>query len=271
MCATPLLAQQPPEATAPRKDRAVTRVLPVKNEGVKSNVHPLVPVLKWAEEGRPEIVKIKDYTAIMKKQENINGEVKEAQMMDVKIRHEPFSVYLKFRYPAKLVGQEVIYVKGQNEGNMFAHGVGFQSRFGTVKLDPEGFIAMRDNKYPITEIGVLNLVDKLVEVGKKDLKYGECNVEYFENVGVNDRQCTIIQVMHPVPRKNFIFYVARIFVDNELNVPIRYESYDWPEEGKDPMLIEIYTYEKLKLNVGLTDEDFSIKNSDYGFKESASK
>ena len=230
------------------------------------NEHPLVPVLKWAKNGREDIAKLKDYTAILTKQENVGGEIKTAQMMDIKVRHEPFSVYLKFRYPKDLAGQEVIYIKGQNDGKLLGHGVGLQKRLGTMKLDPEGLIAMRDNKYPITEIGILNLVDKLIEVGEKDSKYGECEVEYFEGIKMDERECTMIQVTHPVPRKQFLFYIARIVIDNEYNIPVRYESYEWPTtEGKEPTLIEVYTYQKFRKNVGLTDIDFSTANPKYGY------
>ena len=232
--------------------------------------HPLVPVIRWAERERPGIVAIKDYTAIMQKQENIGGEVQEAQVMEVKIRHEPFSVYLKFRYPQKMNGQQAIYVRGQNDNKLIGHGTGLEKKFGTQKLDPEGWIAMRGNKYPITEIGILNLTDKLLDVGYKDSKFGECEVTYTEGVkiGKDDsaRECTMIQVIHPVPRQNFIFHVARIYVDKALNLPIRYESYDWPrKEGETPKLIEAYTYLNLQLNVGLTDADFDYTNPTYNY------
>ena len=246
-------------------------------EGAKiaSNVstsveHPLIPVIRWAERERPAIAAAKDYTAIMQKQENIGGDVQEAQMMEVKVRHQPFSVYLKFRYPPRMNGQQAIYVRGQNDNKLIAHGVGLERKFGTQKLDPEGWIAMRGNKYPITEMGVLNLVDKLLEVGYKDSKFGECDVSYIEGVKTGDknapRECTMIQVTHPIPRQNFIFHIARIYVDNELNLPIRYESYDWArKEGETPKLLEAYTYRDLKLNVGLTDADFDYLNPAYNF------
>ncbi len=230
------------------------------------NEHPLMPVMRWAERERPRVVAIKDYTALMTKQENINGELQDAQVMEVKFRQEPFSVYLKFRYPKKINGQEAIFVRGQNDSKLIAHGVGVERTFGTQKVDPEGFIAMRGNKYPITDMGLLNLVDKLLEVGRRDSKFGECTVEYFEDVNVGDRVCTLIQVVHPVPRKSFQFHIARVFVDKELNLPIRYESYDWPKkEGDEPIMIEAYTYQNLKLNVGLTDKDFDYKNPDYNY------
>jgi hypothetical protein len=206
----------------------------------------------------------------MQKQENVGGNVQEAQMMEVKVRHEPFSVYLKFRYPQNLNGQQAIYVRGQNEGKLIGHGVGLQRKLGTHKLDPEGLIAMRGNKYPITEMGVLNLVDKLLEVGYRDSKFGECDVTYTEGVkiGAKDaqRECTMIQVVHPIPRQNFIFNIARIFVDKELNIPIRYESYSWPRKaGETPTLLEAYTYMNLRTNVGLTDADFDALNPAYNF------
>jgi hypothetical protein len=232
--------------------------------------HPLVPVIRWAEKERPNIATVKDYTAIMQKQENIKGEVQGAQVMEVKVRHQPFSVYTKFRFPQDLNGQQAIYVKGKNNDKLLAHGVGLQKKLGTLTLDPEGPIAMMNQKYPITEMGVLNLVDKLLEVGRKDAKFGECNVTYTEGVKIGSgdaaRECTMIEVMHPVPRQNFIFYVARIYVDKELNLPIRYESYDWPRrEGETPKLLEAYTYLNLKINVGLTDTDFDPANPVYAF------
>jgi hypothetical protein len=233
--------------------------------------HPLTPVIRWAEKERPRILTIQDYTALMTKQENISGVVQEAQVMEVKVRHQPLSFYLKFRYPKKMNGQEAIYVKGHNDDKVIGHGVGIERNFGTQFLDPEGMIAMRGCKYSIKEMGVLNLIDKLLDVGQKDSKFGECDVKYFENIKLpdrdeSDRECTLIQVTHPVPRKNFIFYIARVYVDKELNIPIRYESYEWPKkEGEPPILIEAYSYQKLRINVGLTDSDFNHRNSEYNY------
>ena len=249
------------------KPTAASPNTPYRKQEPQAGEHPLIPVLKWAKAGRPKIAELKDYTALLIKQETVNGEKQAAQAMELKVRHEPFSVYLKFRYPEDVAGQQVIYIKGQNNGNMLAHGIGLQRRLGTLPLDPHGLIAMRGNKYPITEIGLLNLVDKLVEVGEKDVKFGECTINYYEGIKTTEgRECTMIEVMHPVPRKNFLFYVARILVDNEYNIPIRYESYEWPTEKEPELsLIEIYDYQKLRLNVGLTDEDFDIKNPKYNF------
>jgi len=230
------------------------------------NEHPLMPCLRWAYDGIDALERLQDYQARMVKRERINGELGEYECMFVKIRHRPFSVYMYFLGPDGKKGQEVIYREDANDGKMLAHGVGFQKMFGTVPLDPTGQIAMKDNRYPITEIGLVTLVRRLIEVGEQDIKYGECEVKFYPGAKIEDRVCTCIQVVHPTPRRNFRFHVARIYVDDELNVPIRYESYDWPaEEGGKPQLLEEYTYLNLKLNNGFTDADFDVHNPNYQF------
>ena len=89
---------------------------------------------------------------------------------------------------------------------------------------------------------------RLVEVGEQDLKYGECEVKYFSHAKINQRPCTVIQVVHPLPRDVFLFHLARaLFVDDEWKLPIRYESYDRPTEpGGEPRLIEEYTYSRFE-------------------------
>ena len=234
----------------------------------QANEHPLMPALRWAYEGVGNIEKLSDYSATVAKRERVDGKLNDYDHMFVKVRHKPFSVYMYFLAPAKIKGQEVIFVDGANNGNMWAHTVGLQDKmFGTVSIKPDGPIAMRGQRYPLTELGILNLTRRLVQVGEQDIKYGECEVKFFKAAKINNRVCTCIQVVHPVPRRNFLFNLARIFVDDELNVPIRYESYEWPKEpGGAPELIEEYTYLNLKLNNGFTDADFDIKNPNYHFR-----
>jgi hypothetical protein len=179
------------------------------------------------------------------------------------------SVYMKFLKPKDLQGREVVWVEGANDGKMWAHGTGIQKVFGTVELSPTSPLAMKGNRYPITETGIQNLIERLIEVAVKDADYGECQVKFVTGAKINNRSCTLIQVTHPVPRRNFLFHVARIFVDDEMDLPVRYEAYDWPAEpGGPPEPIEQYTYLNIKLNNGFTDFDFDIHNPNYGFRES---
>ena len=229
--------------------------------------HPLQPVLRWATDGLKNAEQISDYSATLVKRERIGGKLGGYEYIFCKIRHKPFSVYLYFLEPKELRGREVIYVEGRNDGKLRAHGVGWQKTFGTISLNPKGAFAMQGQLYPLTEIGLLTLVRRLVEIGERDSKFGECEVKYYKGAKINDRVCTCIEVIHPKPRQNFLFHIARVFVDDELNLVIRYASYDWPKApGQPPPLLEEYSYLNLKLNNGFGDADFDERNPNYGFK-----
>jgi hypothetical protein len=210
---------------------------------------------------------MKDYSCTVVKRERIDGKLKDHEYMFAKVRHEPFSVYLYFLAPDDVKGQEVIWVEGQNDGNMLAHaGSGVRAMVGMVSLKPNGVLAMQGNRYAVTEIGVENLAKRLVEVAEHDKQFGECDVNFFPNAKVNGRVCTCVQVVHPVPRRNFRFHLARVFIDDEYLIPVRYEAYDWPQEaGGQPVLMEEYTYMNVKINNGFTDADFDPKNAAYKF------
>ncbi len=230
--------------------------------------HPLMPALRWAYAGIEEIRGLEDYSCNFVKHERVGGDLLDHEHMFMKVRHRPFSVYMYFLSPPAVRGQEVIFVEGQNDGKMWAHTIGVRDRLvGTVSLSPTGPLAMKGNRYPITEAGILTLVTRLIEIGERDAKFGECDVQFFPDAKVNGRRCTCIQVVHPVPRRNFLFHLARIYVDDELNMPIRYEAFDWPEkQGGKPVLTEEYTYLNFKANNGFTDADFDIRNPSYNFR-----
>jgi len=227
-----------------------------------------MPALRWAKAGLPILEGFQDYSAVLVKRERVENKLRDPEYMFVRIRHKPFSVYMCFLAPPSVKGTETIYVEGLNNGKMWAHPPGIQNRLiGTLSLDPRGPIAMHGNRYPITEVGLANLVRRLIEVGERDAQYGECEVKFIEGAKINDQVCTCLQVIHPVPRRNFTFNIARIYVDARTNMPIRYEAYDWPTTaGGAPQLIEEYTYLDVKVNNGFTDADFDINNPNYQFK-----
>jgi len=230
--------------------------------------HPLMPVLRWAEVGLANIKNVQDYQCTFIKRERIDGKLSEHEYFFCKVRHNPLSVYLYFLAPEGVKGQEVIYVKGRNNNKLVAQPNGFKGRaIGTVELAPDGMFAMEGNRYPITELGILNLTQRLISSGTQDTNFGECEVQFFKGTKINGRSCTCIQATHPVPRRNFIYHIARVFIDDELVIPIRYAAWSWPKTpGGKPVLEEEYTYLDLKINNGFTDADFDRDNPAYRFR-----
>jgi hypothetical protein len=246
-------------------DAAATNVGPAQPANLE---HPLTPVIKLAKDAYANMeANIQDYSATLVKRERIGNVLGDSEYMFVKVRQKPFSVYTYFLSPDKKKGQEAIYVEGKNGGNIVGHGVGIQKMVGTVRLNPLSHFAMKDNRYPITEIGLFNLTNKLIEIGEKDMLKGECEVKSAPGAKIKDRPCTLIEVVHPVPRRDFLFHKARVFYDDQLKIITRYEAYDWPAQpGGKPQLTEEYTYVDLKINNGFTDADFDENNPAYGYR-----
>lgn len=245
----------------------VALLLQKQSETQSTGGHPLMPVVAWADDALAQMQSLRDFTCTFKKREAVDGKLQEQQSMFVKSRTSPFSVYMYF-LDQDVRGQEAIYVAGHNNGNIVAHPVGFkQTLVGTLSLAPDDPQAMEGNRYPITNFGVVNLTRRYAEANRKDLQFGESEVRIIEGARVNDRSCTCIQISHPTPRPEFKYAMTRFYIDNELNVPIRYEGYEFPKQsGQPPMLVEEYTYANLKLNPGLTDADFDPRNPQYGYK-----
>jgi hypothetical protein len=236
--------------------------------GFEPGEHPLVPALRWAKNALPVIEGLKDYSATLLKREQVNGTLGSRQLLWIKVRQKPFSVYTRGLAPAAIEGQEAIYVAGRNNGKVLVHPAGRMGNLvHTLSLHPDGKIAMRDHRHPITEIGIVNLVRQLIVAAERDVRHDECEVRYFAGGKINGHDCTWFQVVHPVPRPYFRFHLARIFVDEQLKIPVRYEAYSWPRDsGGEPELLEEYSYVDLKVNNGFSDEDFSIENPAYHFR-----
>jgi hypothetical protein len=242
--------------------------------------HPLDPALEFARNGLATIQsEIRDYTCTLVKRERINGQLGDYEYMFTKIRNRqvvdgqvvsPFSVYMYFLKPTSVQGREVLYVEGKNDNKMIAREGGTAGKYlPTVWLRPNGIIAMRGQLYPITDIGLENLVVKLIERGESEKKSGNmnCAVSFAQNAKINGRACTLLQIKYDKPGPNVEFHLAQIFIDDEHQVPIRYAAFGFPQKpGESPPVLEEYTYLNLKFNVGLTDKDFDETNSEYRFR-----
>ena len=242
-------------------------------DGGSAQAHPLDPALTMARKGLEYSTnQVRDYTATLVKRERVEGELQPYEYIFLKVRNPkpqvPFSVYMYFLKPVEAKGREVIYVAGKNENKMLVHegGGGIKGALPNLELDPSGFLAMKGQRYPVTEVGVENLMRQLVQRGNRDRAAGTCKVQFRKGAKINGRVCTLLQVTHPEKRAPYDFHIAQIFVDDELGMPIRYAAYDWPESrDARPELIEEYTYLNLKINAGLKEIDFDPENPNYAF------
>ncbi len=105
---------------------------------------------------------LKDTTYILDKLERMrDGEVVEETLL-VKLRLEPYAVYLARQKPKK--GMEALYKQG---GKMTGHTGSFPDF--TLNIDPEGSLAMKNQHHPIYATGMQDIVRRL----KQALKLAE--------------------------------------------------------------------------------------------------
>ena len=231
----------------------------LKPSNTRSNA--LKQALQIVGKSQAALQSVKDYSATFSKKE-IVGEKLIEQTMQIKMRQKPFSVYLKFATPHK--GREVIYVHGLNKGKLVAHGTGFQKIVGTLKLKPTSNLVMKENRYPITHIGIKKMLNAVVTIWEKQASNSQ--VRYFPKAKLGKISVRVIQVTHPKKTATTPFHMTRLYIDNQTQLPIRVQQYGFPKKsGGKPPLIEQYTYSNVKTNIGLASRDFDPKNPGYDY------
>ncbi|EMI52788.1 DUF1571 domain-containing protein [Rhodopirellula sallentina] len=225
------------------------------------------------------VANVDDYTARMIKQEqDRSGVLQPASecFMKVATRHpggkpgSPLKVYMRFDSPDDVRGREVIWVENENDGKLLVREAGAIGAMMTVPLPPDGFLAMRGQRYPITEIGLTRLLEKLITRGSVDREDPSVRVFKTEGHPYDGRSLTHLRIQRSKPSgREGDFSLAELVLDRERNLVVSFRSFDWPdEETGERTLIESYEYHDLQLNVGLTDHDFDPANPEYTFVES---
>lgn len=223
--------------------------------------HPLAPVLRFAQTSLERLEQVEDYEAVLIKREMIGDELRTSRM-HLKLREEPKSVYLKFIEPH--AGREVIFRPDANGGNMLVHETGIASLVGTLQIDPEGDLAMQENRYPINKIGLRNLLTLMQERWLAETALDGAVVKYYPEAKVGELSCKVVEVSYPEYHQDLRYQVCRLYVDAATNLPVRVQNYEFSRRG-EPVLVEDYYYSNLRTNVGLTDMDFSTSNPNYGY------
>ncbi len=226
------------------------------------------------QQGHKFLQEVSDYTTTLTKREVVKGELLDPQMIAIKCRSNPFSVYLLWLEGD--VGREVIYIDGQNDGKMIAHDGGWKSRIPAFSLSVDCMLAMRDSRYPVTMAGLTGLTEMMLDVHRKDLadaNYASC--EFGEDQSIEGRPCHLVTTKYQSPDVSPCYRKSITWIDKEWNVPVQSRHYEWPRADlttvsehdlDEATLIESYSFAKLQFDRGLADRDFDRENEEYGFR-----
>jgi hypothetical protein len=157
-------------------------------------------------------------------------------------------------------GRELLYVEGWNNNRMMVRDSGITGMI-TVNLDPNGSLAMKGNRHPVTDSGLDHLVKLVGDHMRRGIKDNEIEFKKMGEEVLYGRRTERVEILSPRnTAKTYYCYRATLNLDLEKKVPIKVQIYDWGNN-----LLEDYGYEDLRFNVGLSDADFSPKNPEYRF------
>jgi outer membrane lipoprotein-sorting protein len=198
------------------------------------------------------------YTATFLIQERLDGELRPLQRLVLKFK-KPFKVYLRW-LTGQNAGRQALYPAGV-DGNELWVRVPILVGAITVSLDPQSPRARKGSRHAITDVGIGRLLDFFSDNADRALQRAEVTIEDGGQRTTFDRRTHRYWLHFPNdPAKGYYCMTALIDVDREYRLPIYAEIFDW-----DGQLIERYGYLDLRLNPGLTAEDFDAKNPAYGF------
>ncbi|WP_169977565.1 DUF1571 domain-containing protein [Tautonia rosea] len=207
------------------------------------------------------------YEATIWRHERVNGRWLMEQTLQLKVRHEPVSVYMKDIGRPK--GCEIIYVDGLRNGKLITHtGGGLLGMFlPPIEVEPHSSLAMSQSRFPITEAGVLPVARMLLSHVQRALHDLDASVT-LDRITDDEGQPLYRSLHHYAsasPDRPFARF--EVHYDPETLLPRAYSFHDWPDApGAEPVLGGRYVIETFDPSIVLSDEDFDPTNPGYNFR-----
>ena len=215
-------------------------------------------ILPLLERMESSYAQVNDYRAILRKQERVGGRLLPEETILLKFQ-KPLRIYMKW-LGEPLKGQEALYVQGKYDNKLIGHRGGILGMV-TLSLDPNGAAAMKGNRHPITDTGFGFIIEQLKCNINSALRHGEFQIIRMGEEPFEGRPATVVEA-RVTPHEGRKYYCSRlvIHIDREFMLPVGNVFYE-----EQDVLLEKYSYADVKLNIGLTDVDFSRSNEKYRF------
>lgn len=213
------------------------------------------------ETGKRKYKTIAQYTCIFYKQERVGGKWQDREKILLKFREKPLAMYLKW-LDGPYTGREVLYneaVFGPTKVRVRESGL-----LGvipvTIPLDSE--LAKRGTNHLVTEIGLKYLLfmierDYVKAMPKGDLKRVNHGIVTLDKIKVFKTE----SILPRDPKLGYYCHRIIHYIDYLASLEIQAEIFNHQN-----LIQEIYYYTNIKINPGLTDNDFDPNNPKYGLK-----
>jgi Protein of unknown function (DUF1571) len=225
---------------------------------VRAESSPLDLPLGWLYEAKRNYSVVKDYSCRLVSQESVKGTLQPQNVIDFKMKTQPFSVYMRWLSPEKSKGQEAAYVVGKNNGKMRvkSNHLG-QKIIGWMSIDVNDPRVLQHSRHTIVEAGLGNMIEQSIIQWEKERPLGKTKFEVKE-FNYDKRDCYRIELVRTEQRPVFTAFRTVMYLEKHSKLPVRVENYDWPRAGGRPEgeLMEMFSYINLQFNTGLKDAEF---------------
>ncbi|QDT37918.1 DUF1571 domain-containing protein [Stratiformator vulcanicus] len=220
--------------------------------------------------GLERMKSIPTYTAELERREVVDGRLLDPQEIFLKVRQQPFGVYLQWL--GEQAGREAIYADGENDGKLVVQLGGLRGRLlGPLRLDPKGGVAMSESRHPVTEIGLTNLAEQIIEYRKRELDWNGGIIAHLTEGAEHDgRKCFRFECEYASAEVSPEYRKSIIHIDEEWLLPVAVTNYGWPiREYETPKqcdadtMLEDFAYRDVNLSVRLVSADFDQANAEY--------
>jgi hypothetical protein len=209
-------------------------------------------------EGKRMLNGLRDYTCIMYKQERIDGNLQGVEKILLKYRDKPLGIYMKW-LEGPWQGREVLFnSKIHKPGWARARESGVLGIMAvTAPIDSEIF--RRGTNHLLNETGFRYYIER----NEKEYLKAQGKIKHRRYGIVDLNGVKVYQFESILPREPGKYYAYRTmeWFDYANALPIKSEIYNF-----DNQLQESFHYTLIKVNPGLTENDFNPDNPDYNLQ-----
>lgn len=188
---------------------------------------------------------VKGYRCTFIKQERISGELQPKETITAHFREQPHSVTFHWVEGARKA-TAVLYVEGENSGQMLCRPSGFAGKFvSVVSRDPEGSDAKQSGRYSLKDFGLRKATVRTQNAWKTAQEKGTLRIEYLgvRNLReAGDRPCYALRRTMAVPEEDGIVE-GTFYFDKETWMQIGTVL-----KGKGGSLIATYYFRDVRIN-----------------------
>lgn len=201
-------------------------------------------------------VNVRDYTCLFTKTELLPDGPTPEQQIEVLFKENPFSVLMNFvKNPGP--AQKILFVQGQNNGEAVIRpaGVVLSLLVPSVTRPVNGPDAMKNSRKTIDKFGLGNSLLMLRDVAVKAKDNGELiHLKYLGQREVDGRKTFAFERRIVENTERYPDSICVYHLDQEWLLPTAVTCL-----SADGTLLGKYLFSNLKLNVGLTDKQFTRK------------